>query len=213
MVVIKFAFMRSLHLAGDQGHQADLIWQGWYIPNHSWKAESLWGWWGTADPCSNRGYHPFLEDPYWMRWEYHRVPLQGQGRRPWARKLSRPQVDRPGHEGPWGVAENFLRQQVCIDDMQFYRTGVLSDMEWLNATHLKYPDCVCIVESDTYPSPGVTRLCPSWLGTWLTWSPSGHCNMQWDTCYHLVAMAAGRELQHNHITRLLHKEYWFIYKV
>ena len=75
----------------------------------------------------------------------------------------------------------------------YYRTGVLSDMEWLewlNTTQLRYPDCVCIVESDTCPSPGVTRLYPSWLGTWLTWSPSGHCNIQWDTCNHLVAMAA-----------------------
>ena len=93
----------------------------------------------------------------------------------------------------------------------WYRTGVLSDIEWLNTTQLKYPDCVCIVESDTYPSPGVTRLCPSWLGTWLTWSPSGHCNMQWDTFDHLVAMAAGRELLNNHITRLHHEEYWYIY--
>ena len=85
-------------------------------------------------------------------------------------------------------------------------------MEWLNTTQLKYPDCVCIVESDTCPSPGVTRLYPSWLGTWLTWSPSGHCNMQWDTCYHLVAMAAGRELLNNHITRLHHEEYWNIHR-
>ena len=73
-----------------------------------------------------------------------------------------------------------------------YQTGVLSDMEWLNTAQLKYPDCVCIVESDTYPSPGVTRLCPRWLGTWLTWSPCGHCNMQWDTCFHLVTMAASK---------------------
>ena len=97
---------------------------------------------------------------------------------------------------------------------QYYRTGVLSDMEWLewlNTTQLRYPDCVCIVESDTCPSPGVTRLYPSWLGTWLAWSPSGHCNMQWDTCYHLVAMAAGRELLNNHIARLHHGEYWYIY--
>ena len=93
--------------------------------------------------------------------------------------------------------------------------GVLSDiewLEWLNTTQLRYPDCVCIVESDTYPSPGVTRLRPSWLGTWLTWSPSGHCNMQWDTCYHLVPMAAGTELPINHITWLHYEEYWNIHR-
>ena len=96
---------------------------------------------------------------------------------------------------------------------RYYRTGVLSDIEWLNTTQLKYPDCSYIVESDTSPSHGVTRLCPSWLGTWLTWSPSGHCNMQWDTCYHLVAMAAGeRELPINHITWLHHEEYWNIHR-
>ena len=92
----------------------------------------------------------------------------------------------------WAIIWADVNQEVWL-----YRTGVLSDiewLEWLNTTQLKYPDCSYIVESDTYPSPGVTRLYPSWLGTWLTWSPCGHCNMQWDTCYHLVAMAAGERV-------------------
>ena len=50
-------------------------------------------------------------------WEgvYHRTPLKGQGRRPWVRKSSRPQIDKPGHEGSRRVADNFL-WQVRIDD-------------------------------------------------------------------------------------------------
>ena len=114
------------------------------------------------------------------------------------------------------VNSNLIGNFTCWKELTFtlclYLTGVLSDMEWLNTTQLKYPDCVCIVESDTCPSPGVTRLYPSWLGTWLTWSPSGHCNMPWDTCYHLVAMAAGWKLLNNHITRLHHEEYWNIHR-
>ena len=86
--------------AGDQCHQADEIWQGCgYIPDHSWNAESLWSWRGSADLLSHRGYHPFWEDPYWMGGEHHHVPPKGQGCHPWMKKLSRPQIARPGHEG------------------------------------------------------------------------------------------------------------------
>ena len=90
----------------------------------------------------------------------------------------------------------------------------LSTIIGFNTTQLKYPDCVCIVESDTYPSPGVTRLYPSWLGTWLTLSWSGHCNMQWDTCYHLVTMAAGERVtnqSHYEITLWGVLKYIYIY--
>ena len=86
--------------AGDQGHEADEMLQGcWCIHDRSWNAKSLWSWRGSADSWSNRGYHPFWEDPCWMGGEYHRLLLQGQERHPWARKLSRPQIARPGHEG------------------------------------------------------------------------------------------------------------------
>ena len=62
--------------AGDQGHQYDEMWQGcWYTPDRSWNLESLSGWRGLAGPCSNRGYHPFQEEPYWMDAEYHRLSL------------------------------------------------------------------------------------------------------------------------------------------
>ena len=63
------------------------------------RAESLWSWRGSADSWSNGGYHPFWEDPYWMGAEYHLLPLQGQGCRPCAMKLLRPQMARPGHKG------------------------------------------------------------------------------------------------------------------
>ena len=94
------------------------MWQGcWYIPDCSCNAESLWGWRGSADSWSNREYQPFWEDPYWMGGEHHRLPPQEQGRHPWARKLSRPQIARPGHDdlrkGGWE------QQQVRIDNMQF----------------------------------------------------------------------------------------------
>ena len=59
------------------------MWQG------SWNAESLWSSKGSADLWSNRGYHPFQEDPYWMAGEYYCLPLQGH---PWVRKLLRPQI-------------------------------------------------------------------------------------------------------------------------
>ena len=68
------------------------MWQGcYYILDHSWNTESLWSWIGSVDPWSNRGYHPFQEDPYWMGGEYHHLPLQRQECRPWEWKLSRPQ--------------------------------------------------------------------------------------------------------------------------
>ena len=34
-----------------------------------------------------------------MGGEYHHVPLQGQGHRPWAKNLLRPQIAKPRHEG------------------------------------------------------------------------------------------------------------------
>ena len=62
--------------AGDQGHQYDEMWQGcWYTPDRSWNLESLLNWRGLADPWSNRGYHPFQEEHYWMGAEYHRLSL------------------------------------------------------------------------------------------------------------------------------------------
>ena len=77
----------------------------WSRPSSWWNvarlivAEILWSWRGSANLWSNRGYHPFQEDPYWMGGEYHCLLLQGQGRHPWGRKLSRPQIARAGHEG------------------------------------------------------------------------------------------------------------------
>ena len=96
------------------------MWQGcWYIPDCGWNAESLWSWKGSADPWSKRRYCTFREAPYWMGAEHHRLPLQGQGHRPWSRKLSRPQIARPGQKGSAEVAENLLSQQMHNDDMLF----------------------------------------------------------------------------------------------
>ena len=103
---------------GDQIHRTDEIWRGcWCIADCSWNAESPWCWKG---PWLNRGYHhPLREDSYRMEREYHHLPLQGQRRRSWARKLSRPQIDRPVMKVLQSVVENFLRQQVRTDGMQF----------------------------------------------------------------------------------------------
>ena len=53
----------------------------------------------STDPRSNQGYQLFREDPCWMGIEYHRLTLQRQGCHPWTKKLSRPQIARPGREG------------------------------------------------------------------------------------------------------------------
>ena len=82
------------------GDQADEMWQGcWYIPDFTEivKASGVEGPQQIRDLLEDNLH--FWEDPYWMGGEYHRLPLQGQGRRPWVRELSRPQIARPGHGG------------------------------------------------------------------------------------------------------------------
>ena len=99
--------------AGDQGDQANEIWQGcWYIPDGSWNAESLWSWRGSADLWFNRGYHPFQADSYWIGGEHHHHGVALERGNYWGLKWLdqfMKVLER--------VAENFL--QVCIDDTQF----------------------------------------------------------------------------------------------
>ena len=66
-----------------------------------------------------RYYHPLLEDSYRLGGEYHCLSLQGPGHNPWTRKLSRPQVARPGYEGVRASGRRLPWQHVCIIDMQF----------------------------------------------------------------------------------------------
>ena len=92
----------------------------WYIPDCSWNAESLWSWRGSADPWSNPGYHPFWEAPS-TEWEESIIVslYKGKGvalewRNYWGLKLL-DQVIKVLER----MAENFLRQQMHINDMQF----------------------------------------------------------------------------------------------
>ena len=94
----------------------------------------------------NRGYYPLREDPHWIARKLHRFPLQRQGCRPWVRILLRPQVARPGHEGYRNLDENFQRQQVRIDDMQF---GLMRGWSTINT--------ICIVRQSQEKLNGVIK--------------------------------------------------------
>ena len=114
-------------------------------------AESLWSWRGSADSWANGGYHPFWEDPYWIGAEYHLLPLQGQGCRPWAMKLLRPQIAWPGYkgsgEGGWEL--KFLQQQMHINDVQFRHLPGCSTTDAI-FTVCQLQELFCVVNMKLY---------------------------------------------------------------